>query len=58
MTDPMHVACILDLAACHSVTQHVEYIDEEYKRDRLYDFVQHERNPDEKCLIFVGRKTV
>ena len=58
MTDPMHVSCILDLAACHTVTQHIEYIDEEYKRDRLYEFVLQERDPSEKCLIFVGKKAV
>lgn len=48
----------LDLAACHTVTQIVEYIEEEYKRERLYDFLTQEKHPNEKCLVFVGRKTL
>jgi len=58
MKNPIHVSCVLDLAACHTVTQYVEYIDEEYKRDRLYEFITQEINPKEKCLIFVGRKAL
>lgn len=59
MTDPMQVFVgSLDLAACHSVTQIVEMIDEEDKRRRLTDFLLNEKDPDEKCIIFVGKKLV
>lgn len=59
MTDPMQVYVgSLDLAACHSVTQRIEIVDEEYKRDRLVDFIMDEKDPNEKCIIFVGKKLV
>lgn len=58
MTNPMQVFVgTLDLAACHSVTQRVEFVDEEFKRERLVDFLLYEKHPDEKCIVFVGRKT-
>ncbi|XP_064624758.1 probable ATP-dependent RNA helicase DDX43 [Lineus longissimus] len=58
MKDPMMVYVgTLDLAACHTVTQIVEVLPEEDKRDRLYYFIENEMAPEEKVLIFVGRKT-
>ena len=59
MKDPMQVFVgSLDLAACHTVQQIVEYVDEEFKRDRLYEFILQEKSPDAKCLIFVGKKVM
>lgn len=58
MKKPMQVFIgTLDLAACHTVTQYVEYVDEEFKKQRLVDFLREEKHPDEKCLVFVGRKS-
>lgn len=58
MTDPLQVFVgSLDLAACHSVTQRVEFVDEEFKSTRLVDFLLDDKLPDEKVIIFVGRKT-
>uniref|UniRef100_A0A0N8BTU9 RNA helicase n=1 Tax=Daphnia magna TaxID=35525 RepID=A0A0N8BTU9_9CRUS len=58
MDNPLQV-CVgtLDLAACHSVTQHVEILDEEDKRQRLLDFIRH-LDPNDKAIVFVGRKLV
>ena len=59
MKDPLQVFVgSLDLAACHTVQQIVEYVDEEFKRDRLYEFILQEKSPDAKCLIFVGKKVM
>ncbi|KAL5022397.1 hypothetical protein ScPMuIL_001552, partial [Solemya velum] len=46
----------LDLAACHSVTQRIELIDDDDKKDRLFWFIREEMTPDDKCLVFVGKK--
>ncbi|XP_038056839.1 probable ATP-dependent RNA helicase DDX43 isoform X2 [Patiria miniata] len=57
MKNPFHVNVgSLDLSACHSVTQLVEVIDEEYKKERLVDFIS-SLQEDEKLLVFVGRKS-
>ncbi|XP_071807654.1 probable ATP-dependent RNA helicase DDX43 [Asterias amurensis] len=57
MKDPFHVNVgSLDLSACHSVTQLIEVIDEEYKKERLIEFIECLRE-DEKLLVFVGRKS-
>ncbi|CAB4032257.1 probable ATP-dependent RNA helicase DDX43, partial [Paramuricea clavata] len=45
----------LDLAACHSVTQLIEIMDGEAKKDRTLEFIN-SMGPDDKVLIFVGRK--
>ncbi|XP_071965095.1 probable ATP-dependent RNA helicase DDX43 [Antedon mediterranea] len=56
MKDPMQVYVgSLDLAACHSVTQLIEVLDEEDKRSRLLDFFE-AMTEVEKVLVFVGRK--
>ncbi|XP_022097065.1 ATP-dependent RNA helicase DBP2-like [Acanthaster planci] len=58
MKNPFHVNVgSLDLSACHSVTQLVEVIDEEYKRERLIEFIE-SLQEDEKLLVFVGRKSM
>ncbi|KAK3584900.1 hypothetical protein CHS0354_021773 [Potamilus streckersoni] len=46
----------LDLAAVHSVTQRVEIVEEEDKKKRVFDFIAHEMDPNDKLLVFVGRK--
>ncbi|XP_070555807.1 probable ATP-dependent RNA helicase DDX43 [Ptychodera flava] len=57
LKDPIQVHVgSLDLAACHSVTQIVEVIDEDYKRTRTLEFIDG-MEEDDKVLIFVGRKT-
>ncbi|CAD5112086.1 DgyrCDS1327 [Dimorphilus gyrociliatus] len=48
----------LDLAAVHSVEQEIRIIDEDEKRCLLLNFIHEERKPDEKVIVFVGRKTV
>ncbi|XP_060077446.1 probable ATP-dependent RNA helicase DDX53 [Ylistrum balloti] len=59
LTDPFQVFVgSLDLAAVHSVTQLVEIIDDEEKKDRVSFFVQHEMEPDDKVIIFVGKKVL
>ncbi|XP_028414614.1 probable ATP-dependent RNA helicase DDX43 [Dendronephthya gigantea] len=45
----------LDLAACHTVTQIVEIMDGEAKKERTLDFIN-SMGPEDKVLIFVGRK--
>ena len=47
----------LDLNAVHSVRQELRFIDEENKRAALFDFVGHDLKPDEKLLVFCGRKS-
>ncbi|KAL3868312.1 hypothetical protein ACJMK2_041133 [Sinanodonta woodiana] len=46
----------LDLAAVHSVTQRVEIVEEEDKKERVIDFISHEMDPEDKLLVFVGKK--
>ncbi|XP_066274835.1 probable ATP-dependent RNA helicase DDX43 [Branchiostoma lanceolatum] len=46
----------LDLATVHSVTQYVEIIDDEEKKDRVRQFCMEEMDEDDKAIIFVGRK--
>merc|ERR1719510_367586 len=48
----------LDLAAVHSVSQEVVFIDggEEEKREILMEFFSH-MEPDDKVMVFVGKKT-
>ncbi|XP_055524645.1 probable ATP-dependent RNA helicase DDX43 [Wyeomyia smithii] len=57
MNNPVQVYVgTLDLAATHSVTQHIEVIDEEDKYMRVMNFVKNmDRN--DKAIIFCGRKT-
>eukprot|EP00057_Strongylocentrotus_purpuratus_P033947 XP_793382.2 PREDICTED: ATP-dependent RNA helicase DBP2 [Strongylocentrotus purpuratus] len=58
MKNPIHVNVgSLDLSACHNVTQLVEIVDEEEKRDRLIAFFE-TMTEDEKVLVFVGRKVM
>ncbi|XP_064605795.1 probable ATP-dependent RNA helicase DDX43 [Liolophura sinensis] len=58
LTNPMMVFVgTLDLAAVHSVTQHIVIVDDEDKRSYLYDFIE-SMQPGEKVLVFVGRKTM
>ncbi|XP_071837210.1 probable ATP-dependent RNA helicase DDX43 isoform X2 [Apostichopus japonicus] len=56
MKDPIFVNVgSLDLSACHSVTQLVDFVEEEEKKDRLMDFIENMSETD-KVLVFVGRK--
>lgn len=45
----------LDLQACHSVTQLIEFINTEDKQERVIQFIT-SMDKDDKLLIFVGRK--
>ena len=58
MDNPLQV-CVgtLDLAAVHSITQYVEIMAEEDKRQRLKDFI-HNLEKGDKAIVFVGRKMV
>ncbi|XP_060557473.1 probable ATP-dependent RNA helicase DDX43 [Ruditapes philippinarum] len=57
LTNPIQVFVgSLDLAAVHSVTQRVEIIAEEDKKQRIVDFIHHEMAPEDKVIVFVGRK--
>lgn len=47
----------LDLAATHTVTQKLEFVDESEKYDRIMEFVKKEMQPTDKAIIFCGRKT-
>ncbi|XP_041358597.1 probable ATP-dependent RNA helicase DDX43 [Gigantopelta aegis] len=59
MSNPIHIFVgTLDLAAVHSVTQLIEIIPEEEKRQRLLEFLTVDLQPTDKALVFVGRKTV
>ncbi|XP_069127188.1 probable ATP-dependent RNA helicase DDX53 [Argopecten irradians] len=59
LKDPFQVFVgSLDLAAVHSVTQLVEIVDDEEKKDRVVHFVRHEMEPEDKVIIFVGRKVL
>lgn len=46
----------LDLAATHTVTQIIEIMLEEEKLNRILRFVREEMTPDDKAIIFCGRK--
>ncbi|XP_054276389.1 probable ATP-dependent RNA helicase DDX43 [Macrosteles quadrilineatus] len=46
----------LDLAATHSVTQTIEFMDESEKEPRLLDFLCN-MGPEEKVMVFVGKKS-
>lgn len=57
MNNPIQVFIgTLDLAACHSVTQIIDIIDEEEKWDKLMQFFM-EMTEDDKVIVFVGKKT-
>ncbi|KAG1714858.1 putative ATP-dependent RNA helicase DDX43 [Nymphon striatum] len=47
----------LDLAACHSVSQTIEMIDETKKRERAIEFIDN-MEEDHKVIIFVGKKAI
>ncbi|XP_018322876.1 probable ATP-dependent RNA helicase DDX43 [Agrilus planipennis] len=58
MINPVQVYVgTLDLAACHSVTQHIVLLDdtEEAKFETVLDFVAN-MSPEEKAIIFCGKK--
>jgi ATP-dependent RNA helicase DDX43 len=56
LTDPVHVNVgSLDLAAVHSVTQLVEFMNGSEKKERTKEFIRAMKE-DEKVLVFVGRK--
>ncbi|BFY99611.1 hypothetical protein BsWGS_02651 [Bradybaena similaris] len=58
MTKPYKVFVgTLDLAAVHSVTQHVEFVDETEKKSFLLDFISN-MTEDDKLIVFVGKKMV
>lgn len=46
----------LDLAAVHSVTQVIKIIDEDDKFREVMNFVKNQMDPDEKAIIFCGKK--
>ncbi|XP_062506674.1 probable ATP-dependent RNA helicase DDX43 [Corticium candelabrum] len=57
LTDPVQINVgSLDLAAVHSVTQLVEFIDGSEKKFRVKQFIR-SMQENEKVLVFVGRKT-
>ncbi|ETN62089.1 DEAD box ATP-dependent RNA helicase [Anopheles darlingi] len=57
MHDPIQVYVgTLDLAAVHTVTQHIECLDEEDKYHRIMKFVK-QMEPKDKVIIFCGKKT-
>lgn len=47
----------LDLAAVHSVTQHIIFVLEEEKRQRLYEFIN-EMEIEDKIIVFCGKKII
>lgn len=57
MVNPIQV-CVgtLDLAAVHSVTQVIKIIEEDDKYREVLDFVKNQMDPDEKAIIFCGKK--
>jgi ATP-dependent RNA helicase DDX43 len=58
MDSPLQVYVgTLDLAAVHSVSQRVEIMAEEDKRQRLMDYIA-SMQPEDKAIVFVGRKIV
>lgn len=57
MNNPVQVYVgTLDLAATHTVTQHIEVIDEEDKYVSIMNFVKN-MGKNDKAIIFCGRKT-
>lgn len=57
MSDPIQVYVgSLDLTAVHSVHQKVEILDEDAKKNRLFDFICYELTPEDKAIVFVGKK--
>ncbi|XP_067678893.1 probable ATP-dependent RNA helicase DDX43 [Haliotis asinina] len=59
MSNPINIFVgTLDLAACHSVTQLVEVLDDEEKKPRLFDFLTYELQPMDKVIVFVGKKVL
>ncbi|XP_052257938.1 probable ATP-dependent RNA helicase DDX43 [Dreissena polymorpha] len=57
LTNPIQVFVgSLDLAAVHTVTQRVEIVADEEKKERVMYFINNEMGPDDKVIIFVGKK--
>ncbi|XP_052090563.1 probable ATP-dependent RNA helicase DDX53 isoform X1 [Mytilus californianus] len=57
LKDPIQVFVgSLDLAAVHSVHQRVELVDDDDKKDRLLQFIEEEFLPEDKVIVFVGKK--
>ncbi|KAL4236271.1 putative ATP-dependent RNA helicase ddx43 [Mactra antiquata] len=57
LTDPIQVFVgSLDLAAVHSVTQLVEIVADDQKKQRLLDFIRYDMGPEDKVIVFVGKK--
>ncbi|CAG2177593.1 unnamed protein product, partial [Oppiella nova] len=58
MKDPMQVYVgTLDLAAVHSVTQHIIITTNDEKREIMYDFIK-KMEKHEKVIIFCGKKAL
>lgn len=56
MKDPIQVNVgSLDLAAVHTVTQKIMFVEEDDKEHALYEFIE-SMNKDEKVIIFCGKK--
>lgn len=57
MSNPFQVFVgSLDLTATHTVTQKLEFMDEEEKFNRIIRFAKHEMTPEDKAIIFCGKK--
>lgn len=57
MKDPIQIFVgSLDLAAVHTVTQKIYLVDEEEKRDMMYQFFR-EMAPEDKVMVFFGKKS-
>ncbi|XP_062570833.1 probable ATP-dependent RNA helicase DDX43 [Saccostrea cucullata] len=57
LKDPIQVFVgSLDLATCHSVTQFIEIVDQEDKKERVVRFILEEMEEEDKVLVFVGKK--
>ncbi|KAK3089089.1 hypothetical protein FSP39_000647 [Pinctada imbricata] len=57
LKDPIQVFVgTLDLAATHTVTQRIEIVADEEKKERVVQFITEEMGPEDKVLIFVGKK--
>ncbi|KAI5637213.1 DEAD/DEAH box helicase domain-containing protein [Phthorimaea operculella] len=57
MKDPIQVNVgSLDLAAVHTVTQMLKFVEEDDKEEHLYEFIQN-MDPTDKIIIFCGKKT-
>ncbi|XP_054708591.1 probable ATP-dependent RNA helicase DDX43 [Uloborus diversus] len=58
MTKPLKVNIgAFNLAAVHSVTQHVIFAEDENRRDLLMDFIE-QMGPEDKAIVFVERKSI